>query len=309
MGYLDNSSGPILVPPIPDQSHSGRPFREIGVDWDDDVAPMSRTRRRYRVPTGLFYFLTDLDRYYEFSELDEIGSGVNTDIPIDAAFLEIQRRSLYWTMAFFVVAHELLNQIAVPPGYPVTISAGYFDPDREGDAFGMAISIDSEDIDIVEALPPEPIPLYSLPVIEHRLVRLPRIYGWPDPNGPLIVRRPREYVELHGPPGFGGASSASYVRDAATATPMGLLGCRHVLPTPTVGAGVPVAGYPSQTVTAISDALDLAVVSSPTRIPATPRPVHHWPAQWQPCQIDAISAQCQRELRTSRTAGGCFPIR
>ena len=92
---------------------------------------------------------------------------------------------------------------------------------------------------------------------------------------------------MHRPPGFSGATSASYVRDATTGTPMGLLGCRHVLPTTTVGAAVPMRGAPDQTVVAVSNEnVDLAVVSSPTPVPVSPRHVHRWPAQWQPCAID-----------------------
>jgi hypothetical protein len=306
LGYLDSSSGPQLVPPIPDPEAWPYGFREIGLLWGDDVALRGPTRRRARLPRGLFYYLTDLERYNKFKDDDQFESEPDFDPPADETELDIHRRSLYWTLVFFIVGHELLNQAVTPPGYPIDVSVGYFDPKSESDAFGLAFAIDPADLSY-EAIPREPVPLYLLPIVRDGQVRLPRIYGWPDPGGPLVVRRPRQNMELHGPPGFGGASAASYVRHAATGTPMGLLGCQHVLPTPTVGAAVPVAGFPNQTVTAISDpSLDLAVVSSPTPIPTTPRPVQRWPAQWQPCAIDGNVSSVTTRIADITNTWGVF---
>lgn len=304
MGYLDNSSGPELVPPIPDQTRARRDHPEIGLLWDD--APARVNYLQYRYPTELFYYLADPSRYYELDGADEARypREIGIDVPESLEDREVHRRSIYWTLALFVIAHELLNQAVLSPGYPVDVAVGYLDPQEEVDAFGLAISINSEDIPY-EVLPPEPTPLYSLPIVRDRSVRLPRLDGWPDENGPVLVRRPREYLELHAPPlGFGGASSASYVRDARTGSPLGLLGCRHVLPLAKLGARVPVAGFPSQVVTAISDELDLAVVSSPTPVPSTPRLVQRWPAQWLPCEIDGnVSSVTTRVAQVTNTWG------
>ncbi|MGH9917822.1 MAG: hypothetical protein ACRD6W_02955, partial [Nitrososphaerales archaeon] len=252
--------------------------------------------------------LADPDRYYE---LDQPGEAryprdIGIFVPTSPEDLAVHRKSTYWTLVLFLLAHELLNQSVIPPGYPVDVAVGYLDPQEELDAFGVAISIDSEDIPYA-VLPPEPTPFYSLPLVRDRSVRVPRLEGWPDEYGPMVVRRPREYVELHAPPsGFAGASAASYVRNAQTGSPLGLLGCRHVLPLAKVGAGVPIAGHPSQKVAAISDELDLAVVSSPTLVPSTPRLAQRWPAQWLPCEIEGNVSTVKTRIAQIANQWGVF---
>ena len=306
VGFLDDSSGPDLLPPIPEEEHASSEFGEVGVDWNKEGdTPLFRTARlRYQTPSRLFSYLMGISRWSE----DDFWSRSGLDafsVPRDDTQREIHRRSVYWTLTFFTIAHELLNQTVVPPGYPVTVSVGYFDPNSEADAFGIAIAIDSDDSPFLD-LPTTPVPLYLLPAVRERQVRLPSILGWQDDVGPLIVRRPRPQIELHGPPGIAGASSAAYVRDMKTGTPMGLLGCRHVLPTPTVGSTVPMVGYPKQTVVAESEKLDLAVVSSPTPVPIGLRPVHRWPAQWQPCTIDGDSGPVQTRVADVSNTWGVF---
>lgn len=287
MGYLDDheSLGPALVPAIPDHPYGEHADGEIGLLWKE-VTRSGRAPRQYLLPQPIFNYLTADFRYFmKLGGFGEPASEMDTSVPTDEESRELHRRTLYWTFALMILGHELLNQTVVPPGFPISISVGYFDPLTEANQFGLAIAIDSALLPH-EILPPEPTPIYSLPVIRNRQVQLPAIIDWPAP-GPFVVRRPHRIVELHRPPSFAGATSASYVRHAATGTPMGLLGCRHVLPTPTVGAAVPMISAPSQAVVAVSNEhVDLAVVSSPTPVPVSPRPIQRWPAQWQPCEID-----------------------
>jgi hypothetical protein len=308
MAYLDNSSGPQLVPPIPDQTQDRLAFPGFALRWDDTV-PRSRARyRRYQYPEELYYYLADPEGPYSPGEPQDDRYLGDTDItaPGSSEELAVHRKSTYWTLALFLLAHELLNQSVIPPGYPVDVAVGYLDPQEEADAFGLAISVDSDDIPY-SVLPPEPTPFYALPAVRGGLVRVPRLEGWPDEYGPVVVRRPREYVELHAPPsGFAGASAASYVRSAQTGSPLGLLGCRHVLPRARLGAGVPIAGHPSQKVTAISDELDLAVVSSPTPVPSAPRLVQRWPAQWLPCEIEGNISTVKTRVAQVANQWGVF---
>jgi hypothetical protein len=169
----------------------------------------------------MFNYLTDFGVFEKLGGFGVRAAEMDTSVPADAESLERHRRALYWTFTLMILGHELLNQTVVPPGYPISISVGYLDPYTEVNDFGLAIAIDPALLPY-EVLPPEPIPLYSLPIITNQQVRLPGIYGWPDP-GPVVVRRPHRIVEPHRAPGFAGATSASYVRDAATGTPMGLL--------------------------------------------------------------------------------------
>jgi hypothetical protein len=304
MGYLANSSGPQLVPPIPDQTRAQVDYPEFGLLWDD-AAPTGY--RQYRYPRELFSYFVDENYYYELNQAQrtrDLDTGLL--VPLSHEDQAIHRKSTYWTLVLFMLAHEFLNQSVLPPGYPVDVAVGYLDPESEVDAFGVAISIDADDIPFA-ILPPEPTPFYSLPLVQAGSVRLPRLEGWSDEHGPMVVRRPREYVELHAsPPGFAGASSASYVRNAHTGSPLGLLGCRHVLPLPKIGAGVPVHGYPSQKVTAISEELDLAAVSSPTPVPSTPRLVQRWPAQWLPCDIDGNASTVNTRVAQVTNTWGVF---
>jgi hypothetical protein len=307
MGYLDNSSGPQLVPPVPDQTRARSSYPEFGLLWDD-IASTPATYRQYRYPPELFYYLADPDQYYERNQVEEARypRDVRPFVPTSPEELEVHRKSTYWTLALFMLTHELLNQAVLPPGYPVDVAVGYLDPQNELDAFGVAISIGSEDIPYT-VLPPEPTPFYSLPPVRDRSVRMPRLEGWPDESGPMVVRRPPESIELHRPPpGFAGATSASYARDAQTGSPLGLLGCRHVLPLAKLGAGVPIVGYPSQKVTAISDELDLAVVSSPILVPSTPRLVQRWPAQWLPCEIEGSASTVKTRVAQIANTWGVF---
>lgn len=288
MGYLHYSSGPILVPPLPADPRTEDPqfMGELGLRWEG-LTSNGHAPLRYRIPRALFYYLTDLASFEKYGRFGERAQG-DTSIPSDRDALDYHRRALYWTLVLFTVGHELLNQTVVPPGYPIHVSAGFLNPETEVDAFGLAISIDPALLPY-DVLPAEPTRLYSLPIVQDRRIRLPEIYGWsPDGFGPYVARRPHRNFQWHRPPGFGSGTTASYVRDATTGTPMGLLGCRHAVPDPTIGAAVPMPNGAAQKVVAVSAerAIDLIVVSSPTPVPSTPRPVHRWPAQFQPCAID-----------------------
>jgi len=195
MGYLDDSSGPQLVPPIPDLTPFLNRRPGFGLIWNGDLARTVRYADRYQIPEELVpYFVDHPERYFEYREVNRIPSDFDYYFPpYRSDELDIHRRSVYWTLALFIVAHELLNQAILPPGYPLDVAVGYLDPHNEVDAFGLAISVDPEDMSYA-ILPPEPTHLYSLPIVRDRHVRLPLLYGWPDQEGPVIVRRPREYM-------------------------------------------------------------------------------------------------------------------
>jgi hypothetical protein len=108
------------------------------------MTPTGQAPRRYRVSDGVYYYLTDFDRYLEYNGFGEATSEMDTSIPANDAELDLHQRSLFWTLALFTLGHEFLNQTVAPPGYPISVSVGYFDPHTEVNAFGVAISIDQE---------------------------------------------------------------------------------------------------------------------------------------------------------------------
>jgi hypothetical protein len=307
MQYLENSSGPDLVPPIPDQTRARSGFEEFGLVWAN-VRPRRASYRQYPYQRALRRYFVEPDVSFDRDQPEAARRLLDEEdfVPASPEERDIHRKSLYWTFALFLLMHELLNQAVVSPGYPIDVAVGYLDPQGEADAFGLAVSVGPEDVPF-SVLPPEPTPIYSLPAVREGFVEIPRLEGWPDDFGPVVVRRPRAFVEMHAPPpGFAGATSASYVRSRSTGSPLGLLGCRHVLPLPQVGAGVPMVGFPAQKVTALSDQLDLAVVSSPTPVPAKPRAIHRWPAQWLPCEIAGSTGTVKTRVAEVSNTWGVF---
>lgn len=270
-----------------------------------------------RDPSILGWALRDPDRESYFRDLEVLLRDLAglaripielppvTVAPENGGDREIHRRNLYWSSLLLTVGHDLLGQALDRTPYPIEVAVGFLDPEEEVAEFGLAISVGRQDID-ESYLPPEPTRLEHLPATRRGNLNLPLLDGWRDQGGPFVLRRDPGMVESHGPPGYGGASASSFVRDSTSGLPLGILGCRHVLPSPSLGAGVPMQGHSAQRVVRIQHELDLAVVTSPVAVPSTPRTVQRWPAQWLPCSLNGSASSLTTRVIQVTNQWGVF---